>query len=183
MQHSHLLSIAALVATTIAPAAWSHVTLDQPQAPAGSTYKAVLKVGHTCEGAALTTSITARLPAGFQGAKPVPKAGWTTTVRRAPLAQPYDNHGHQVTEDVVEVRWQANSPETALPGDFYDEFTVRGQLPGTAGLLWFKVLQSCDKGEIDWAQIPAAGTSTKGLSAPAAPLEVVADPHAGHHQH
>lgn len=153
---------------------WAHVTLEQPQGAAGSIYKAVMKVGHACEGAKTTTAITARLPAGFRGAKPMPKAGWTTTVRRERLAQPYDNHGHLVTEDVVEVHWQANDATAALPADFYDEFVVRGSLPERPGPLWFKVLQSCDVGAMDWAQVPDSGTSLRGLKAPAALLQVVA---------
>ena len=174
-----------LVAALSAPLlAWPHVTLEQPQAAAGSTYKAILRVGHACEGAKLTTAITARLPAGFRGAHPVPKAGWTTTLRRAPLAEPYTTHGRTVTEDVVEVRWQADSPASALPADFYDEFTVRGQLPAQAGPLWFKVLQTCEVGAIDWAEVPPSGTSTQGLKAPAALLDVrAATTAAPTHQH
>jgi uncharacterized protein YcnI len=158
----------------------AHVTLEQPQAAAGSSYKAVLRVGHACAGATSTTAITVRLPSEFAGAKPVPKAGWTTTVQRAALAQPYESHGRRVTEDVTTVSWQATSPASALSGDFYDEFVVRGQLPESPGILWFKVLQTCDLGASDWAQVPASGRSVKGLSLPAAPLEILPAGHGAH---
>jgi periplasmic copper chaperone A len=151
----------------------AHVTLDQASAPAGSTYKAVLRVGHGCEGSA-THTVVVRLPAGFRGAKPLPKAGWTLAVRRDRLAQPYDSHGRQVTDEVVEVSWKAASREAWLDEAWYDEFTVRGQLPEQAGPLWFKVQQVCESGRNDWAQVPATGTSTQGLSSPAALLEVLA---------
>jgi len=153
--------------------AQAHVTLDQPQAVAGSAYKAVFKVGHACGEGQSTTAITVRVPEGFRGAQPVPKAGWTLSVQRAALAQPYEAHGHAVKDDVVEVRWQAQGPATALPGAYYDEFVLRGTPAGPAGPLWFKVLQGCDGGRSDWAEVPASGTATRGLKAPAALLEVL----------
>jgi len=163
-------------------AASAHVTLDQPAAAAGSTYKAALRVGHGCDGSP-TTGITVQLPAGLRGAHPVPKAGWTLTIKRDKLAQPYDNHGRSVTEDVVEVSWTAASREAWLDDAFYDEFVVRGQLPDRPGPLWFKVLQACEKGANHWAEIPASGTSTQGLKAPAALLEVTPANAAGAHHH
>ncbi|MDD0817068.1 YcnI family protein [Curvibacter sp. HBC28] len=167
-------------AALLSALASAHVTLEQPQAAAGSAYKAVFKVGHACAGATATTGITVRLPAGFRGAQPIPKAGWTARVQRAPLAVPYESHGRRITEDVVEVSWRANNADAALPGAFYDEFTVRGTLPASEGALWFKVLQSCDVGEADWAEVPASGTSTEGLKAPAARLLLGPAPAAVH---
>jgi uncharacterized protein YcnI len=174
------LPLAGLLAFAVAMPASAHVTLEQPQASAGSSYKAVLRVGHACAGATSTTAITVNLPPGFAGAKPIPKAGWVTTVQRSPLAQPYESHGRRVTEEVTTVSWQAASPASALSGDFYDEFVVRGQLPASTGIVWFKVLQTCDVGAADWAQVPASGSSVKGLSLPAAPLEIMPAAHGGH---
>jgi len=168
----HLIRTLAASTALLSALASAHVTLDQPQAVAGSAYKAVFKVGHACAGASLTTGITVRLPAGFRGAQPMPKAGWTAVVQRAALAEPYESHGRRISEDVVEVSWRANSADSALPTAFYDEFTVRGTLPAQAGTLWFKVRQSCDVGEVDWAEVPASGVSTEGLKAPAARLQV-----------
>lgn len=161
------------LAVGLSAVAQAHVTLDQPQAAAGSAYKAVFKVGHACGEGQSTTAITVRVPEGFRGAQPVPKAGWTLRVQRAALAQPYEAHGRQVKDDVVEVRWQAQGPDNALPGAYYDEFVLRGTPAGPAGPLWFKVLQGCDGGQSDWAEVPASGTSTRGLKAPAALLEVL----------
>jgi uncharacterized protein YcnI len=169
-----------VIGIVFAMPAGAHVTLEQPQAAAGSSYKAVLRVGHACAGATSTTAITVRLPAGFAGAKPVPKAGWITTVQRAALAQPYEAHGRRVTEEVTTVSWQAASPASALSGDFYDEFVVRGQLPESPGILWFKVLQTCDVGAADWAKVPVSGSSVNGLSLPAALLEIMPAGHGGH---
>ena len=159
----------------------AHVVLDPPSAPAGSTAKAALRVSHGCEGAP-TTGVVVQIPAGFQGAKPQPKAGWTLAVRREKLATPYPSHGKTVTEDVVEIRWTAASRESALPDGQFDEFVLLGRLPDAAGPLWFKVLQTCEAGQNDWSQVPASGTSTQGLKTPAVLLDV-RPPAPAHHAH
>jgi periplasmic copper chaperone A len=151
----HILSTAAALLATQAGA---HVTLEQPAAPAGKAYKAVLRVGHGCEGTA-THTLSVLVPEGFRAAKPMPKPGWTITVEREP---------------VLRITWQAVSREAWLPDAHYDEFVLRGQTPAQTGALWFKVRQVCEKGQNDWAEVPATGTSTKGLKAPAALLEVTA---------
>lgn len=110
----------------------------------------------------------------------MPKAGWVLSTQVSPLAVPYANHGKKVTEDVSDVTWTAASKDNWLPDAYYEEFVMRGGLPETGGAMWFKVLQTCDKGSIDWSQIPATGTDTKGLKAPAALLEIIPSGTAGH---
>lgn len=171
-----------LVATLLAAgAAQAHITLEQPEATAGAAYKAVLRVTHGCEGSA-THTVTVDLPPGFRGAKPMPKAGWTVSVRKEKLAQPYDSHGRSVTEDAVQITWKANSREAWLADEQFDEFVLRGQTPAQAGTVWFKVRQHCEKGEWLWAEVPAQGTSTRGLMAPAVPLQLQ-PPAAADHRH
>jgi periplasmic copper chaperone A len=162
-----------------ASSAFSHITLADASAPAGSTYRATLRVGHGC-GVSPTTAIKVILPDGFKGAKPMPKSGWTLAIVKTKLAQPYDNHGTPVTEDVSEISWTASAPEFWLPDAHYDEFVFRGGLPAQAGALWFKVIQSCEKGRTDWTEIPVSGTQTKGLESPAALLNVVEAAPAAH---
>ncbi|MDB5870393.1 MAG: hypothetical protein JWP96_2725 [Polaromonas sp.] len=165
--------IAACALSAMATASFSHISLEQASAPAGSSYKAVFQVGHGCQGAA-TTGISVQIPAGFQGAKPSPKAGWTVSIKRDKLAKPYDSHGKQVTEDVSVVSWTAAGKDAALPDAHFDEFMLRGKLPEAAGQLAFKVLQTCESGRIDWSEMPAPGASAKSLKAPALLLEVTA---------
>ncbi len=157
----------------------AHVGLAQPQAAAGSAYTATLRVGHGCDGSP-THTVIVHVPAGLRGAKPMPKPGWVLTVRRAPLAQPDDSHGRSITEDVVEVRWQAGSREAWLDDAWFDEFSLRGQLPAQAGPLWLRVQQLCERGQLDWAELPASGTSTQGLKAPAVLLQVQPAQASGH---
>jgi uncharacterized protein YcnI len=159
--------------------AHAHVVLEEPAALAGSSYRAALRVGHGCAGSP-TTGIRVVLPAGVRAAKPMPKAGWTLNTRRAALAQPYESHGKTVREDVVEISWTASAPEHALPDDWYDEFVLRATLPEQAGALWFRVLQTCASGQLDWTEIPAQGRSTRGMKAPAVLLEVLPSGMAGH---
>ena len=111
----------------------------------------------------------------------MPKAGWRLSLRSEKLAKPYVSHGKTITDDVVEITWTANSPEHALPDAWYDEFVLRGQLAVQGGPLWFKVLQTCDQGATDWAEVPGNGTSTKGMKAPAALLDVIPSNTVHHH--
>ena len=173
-----LFSVSACCMVTLS-CAYAHVVLSEPQATAGSYYKATMRVGHGCNGSA-TTGITVQVPDGFQGAKPQPKAGWVISTRKAKLAQPYNSHGKTVTEDVVEISWQAATPQNALPDEFYDEFSWMSHLPDQAGPVWIKVLQTCVQGQNNWADKPASGTSTKGMKTPAA-LLTIEPVDAGHH--
>lgn len=140
-----------------ATSAQAHVTLEQKEAEAGSAYKAVLKVGHGCEGSA-TRQLSVTVPPGLRKAKPTPKAGWTLAIKSD------------------EISWTANSEADYLQDAWYDEFTLRGSLQDEPGELWFKVRQTCVKGESNWAEIPAAGGSTQGLKWPAARLVVSPKP-------
>ena len=170
--HSLKTLLAAGLCLSATAGVFAHVVLDEPAVLAGRSYRAVLRVGHGCNGAA-TSGIRVLIPSGFQGAKPMPKPGWTLAVKLEKPDKPYASHGKQVTEDVTEISWTANSKDNWLPDAWYDEFVLRGGAPAQAGPIWFRVLQTCDRASQDWAEIPASGTSTKGLKAPAALLEVI----------
>ena len=165
--------IAACAGITWATASFSHVVLQERSTTALSTYKAVMLVGHGCDGSA-TNQIRVTVPPGFAGAKPMPKPGWNLSTKMGKLPTPYDDgHGGMVTEGVSEVTWVAASKDSTLPDAHYDEFVIRGRVPKEAGPMWFKIFQGCEKGSTDWAEIPASGTSTKDLKAPAALLEIL----------
>lgn len=159
--------------------AFSHVVLSDQAALAGTSYRATLRVGHGCEGSP-TTAIKVIMPTGFRGAKPMPKAGWVLSVTLGKLDKPYDDHGKPVTEGVTAITWTAASKDNWLPDAWYDEFVLRGSLPGEAGPMWFKVLQTCEKGGTNWVEVPTSGTSTQGLKSPAALLEIIESGAVGH---
>ena len=164
--------IAACALSIGSAASFAHIVLQDGAAASGASYRAVLRVGHGCDGSA-TTGITVTLPAGFNGTQPMPKAGWTVTTTTGKLAQPYESHGKTFTEGVLEISWIAKGAVNALPDAFYDEFVLRGTTPQKPGPLWFKVVQTCEKGSAAWVEVPASGMSTKGLKNPAALLEVL----------
>lgn len=149
---------------TSASAVFSHVTLADQAAAAGAGYRAVLRVGHGCAGAA-TTAITVAIPSGFTS------------------AQPYEAHGKTYTEGVQEITWTAKGAENALPDAFADEFVFRGTTPKKPGTLWFKVVQACESGRNAWVEIPAHGQNAHRLEFPAARLDVLDVQAAGGHAH
>ncbi len=146
-----------LAAASLAGAAQAHITLEQPSAEAGSTYKAVFRVGHGCDGSP-TRAITVHLPPGVAHAQPMPKPGWTVQTQDATAN----------TGATTQVTWQGGP----LADAHYDEFVVRVKLPAQPGPLWFRVHQQCERGEGDWAERPATGTDTHALKRPAALLDV-----------
>ena len=179
MRVSH--AVLALGLACSVSSSFSHAVLNDPAALAGTGYRAAVRIGHGCEGSPVT-AVRVTIPEGFLGAKPMPKAGWVVASKVGKLAKPYDDHGKQVTEGVTEITWTASSKEYWLQDAWFDEFVLRGSLPKEAGPLWFKVMQICEKGSIDWAEVPASGNSTKGLKFPAALLEII-ESGAMAHQH
>lgn len=133
--------------------AMAHVTLPAGGAAAGSSYTAAFRVGHACKDAKATTALRVRLPQGFVVEDVPARPGWT------------------VTRTASEVRWEAQTPQAALPGSERTTFVVRGRTPQTPGTLWFPVLQTCDQGQADWAEIPAREGDKPAF--PAARLDVL----------
>lgn len=166
-----LLSLAAtaLFAGTLAAAA--HATLEVREAPAGSTYKAVLRVPHGCDGKA-TLKVRVQIPDGLYNVKPMPKADWTLETVVGAYAKAYENHGSTLTEGVREIVWTGN-----LPDAWYDEFVFRGtidkEIPeGT--VVYFPVVQECDGAAERWIEIPAEGQTSGDLDGPAPSITIKA---------
>ena len=146
---------AAAATLALSGAAHAHITLEQRAAPAGSTYKAVFRVGHGCAGSA-TRAVVVYLPAGVTHAHPMPKPGWALDALPA-------------SGEATQIAWRGGP----LLDAHYDEFVLRAQLPAQPGPLWWRVQQVCENGEVDWAKVPATGTDTHGVATPAALLQVL----------
>jgi uncharacterized protein YcnI len=159
-------------ALVIAPQlAAAHVTLESQKAFANSSYKAVLRVPHGCEGKP-TTAIRVRIPEGLIVVEPMPKPGWQLAVVKGRYQRPYRSEGGEVTEGVKEIDWSGGK----LPDDFYDEFVFVGRLsdfsPGT--VLSFPTVQECEGGAVQrWIEIPAPGQNPDDLEDPAPQLTVI----------
>lgn len=169
-------------AITWAGLAQAHTVLEYPVATAGQSYKASFKVSHGC-GHSPTRQIVVDIPAGVQGAKPMPKAGWRLEVTRDKLAQPYTSHGRSITEDVTRISWTAKTDEDMLPSGHYDEFVLLGTLPAQSGMMYWPVQQLCEQGRNDWTEIPKPGQKLSDLKSPAAALELMPRAAAAGHAH
>lgn len=159
--------LAAALAVAAAGVAQAHITLETGQAPVGSTYKAVLRVGHGCEGTA-TTRVRVQIPEGVIAVKPMPKPGWQLETVTGAYTQSYDYYGTKVGEGVTEISWSGT-----LPDEYYDEFVFRARL--TEGLaagsdLYFPVVQECADAAARWIEIPAKGQDPDSLEHPAPAL-------------
>ena len=154
-------------------AAVAHITLEQQEAAAGSTYKAVLRVGHGCEGSP-TTAIRVRIPDGVIAVKPMPKPGWQLETKRGSYAEPVEYYDDMLTEGVREIIWSGGN----LPDDLYDEFVFRVRLlkgePGSK--LYFPTVQECAAGVHRWIEIPAEGRSADDYEEPAPGLTLTPGP-------
>jgi uncharacterized protein YcnI len=154
-----------------ASAANAHVTLETPQAKVGSTYKAVFRVPHGCEGKA-THTVRLQIPEGYIAVKPMPKAGWTLEIVKGAYAKSYDYHGTPMAEGVKEVVWSGGN----LLDEHYDEFVVRGTLAGDFApdsMLYFPVVQECADAAERWIEIPEAGKSADDYEFPAPGLKIL----------
>ena len=166
-------SLALIGAALIAGPADAHITLEGGKAAAGSSYKAILRVPHGCQGAA-TKAIRVRIPEGMVDVKPMPKSGWKLMTVKGKLSQPYvSEQGATITEGVMEVDWTGG----ALPDDEYDEFVLHGRLPNKPGAtLYFPIVQECETGVNRWIEIPAAGKSPADYKQPAPSLLLLPPP-------
>ncbi|WP_083484449.1 DUF1775 domain-containing protein [Loktanella sp. 3ANDIMAR09] len=163
---TNLTALAAVIALT--GGANAHATLEQDTALIGATTKITLRVPHGCNGEA-TNAVRIEIPDGFYAVKPMPKAGWTLTTQTGPYAEPYDNHGREMTEGVRAVIWSGGD----LADDHYDEFTIRGSVGPkmSAGqAMFFPAVQTCANGTADWTDT----SGSRDVPNPAPSLELIA---------
>ena len=163
-----LISIAA--AAVMSRAAAAHITLEFEEAAPNSSYKAVLRVPHGCEGAA-TTAVRVQIPEGLIVAKPMPKPGWEVTLTEGDYARSYDYFGTAVTKGVKEIAWSGGS----LPDNFYDEFIFRVRVTDLAvgTKVYLPVIQECGTTAERWIEIPEVGKSEDDYEYPAPGFAIV----------
>lgn len=92
----------------------------------------------------------------------------------ADLAKPIkDEDGNSITKRVDQVIYTARKP---LPDGYRDAVAIAGQLPANAAgkSFSFPTVQTCEKGDTAWAQIPASGQDPEELDAPAPTIAVTA---------
>lgn len=152
----------------------AHVTLEAREAPADSYYKAVFSVPHGCEGSP-TTRVRIRMPDVVTGVKPQPHTGWELSTVKTKLDKPIaGDHGATITEVVSEVVWSGGK----LLDEHFDQFVMQVKLPNAAAgtVLYFPVVQECEKGVNRWIEIPEAGKRAGDYKQPAPSLKLLAKP-------
>ena len=150
----------------------AHITLETQQAPVGAPYKAVLRVPHGCDGAA-TVALRVRVSEGVIAVKPMPKLGWKIETVSGKYPKPYSFfRDEKLSEGVLEISFSGGN----LPDSYYDEFVFSGFLAGDlepGKVLYFPVVQECEKGVHRWIEIPAAGKSSSDYPEPAPGLKLL----------
>jgi len=143
-----LAGAAALVVLVAGPAS-AHVDPDPLAVQAGTTATVAFGIEHGCDGSP-TTKVEIQFPTGFTGIKPVDQTGWTSAVA-----------GQVVT-------FSGGKLDAATKGDFAVAVTV----PAAAGLQQIPVVQTCEKGDIQWIEIAKEGAAEP--EHPASPLKITA---------
>lgn len=148
MKLKSTLALLAALALMVPAGASAHVTLQPEEAAAGDFTVLDVRVPNESDDSA-TTKVDVQFPPGFIFASYQPVAGWSVEVKMQELAKPITSHGEEITEQVGQMTWIADSGKAGVqPGQFQD-FPISVQIPGEAGeTLTFKALQTYDNGEV-----------------------------------
>lgn len=138
-----------------AGAASAHIALSQPSFEAGQNYAAFFKVEQGCDGSP-TIALNVQIPADVIVLDTPSKPGWAVSAKR--------DKGQ-----VTGVTWRGK-----LAAKDSDQFGLFVKLPAKPGTLYFPVLQQCEKSEIRWSDIPAAGQAPRDIVHPAPVLQLIA---------
>ena len=141
---------AAAAALLAAPAvAQAHVTIQPPEAPAGSFTRMEVRVPNERDDAG-TTKVQVQMPDGFASVSYEPVPGWTVRVAKEEAPEPIDLHGEEVTEQVDTVTFSGDGRQGIIaPGQFQD-FGISVRTPAGEGgeKLTFKAVQTYESGEV-----------------------------------
>jgi periplasmic copper chaperone A len=143
----------------------AHVTVNPREAAPGSYAKLSFRVPNERPDAS-TTSLAVQLPTDhpFASVSVRPTPGWTATPERAPLANPIDSHGRQITEALSTITWSGGS---IAPGEFQEFEVSVGPLPEGVDSLVFPAVQTYSSGEVvRWIERTQAGQAEPERPAP-----------------
>lgn len=166
------LGVTAAIVLGTAGMASAHVSATATSTAADSYTTATFSVPHGCDGSP-TTKIAFQVPESVIEVTPTVNPNWTITKATAkytsPSASSDDESAADAGERVTSVTYTAKAP---LPADERDTFSLSFSLPdGKAGdRVEFPVLQTCEKGTVEWNQEQEAGGSEPEHPAPAITL-------------
>jgi periplasmic copper chaperone A len=159
------------VGAVAAPAS-AHVTVTPSTTEAGASAMVQVSIGHGCEGSA-TTAVQIRIPESVLSVTPTRNPLWDITVENEPVVPPAtDEHGTRITDRVASITYRTDTP---LPEGQRDTFELSLRLPAEVGTtLVFPTIQTCEKGEAAWIEVPAEGDDADDLSLPAPSFVITA---------
>ena len=122
---------------------YAHVETEPVAVEAGKSATVSFSPSHGCDGSP-TISLAFKMPGSVSNAVPVAKTGWETS-----------------TADGV-VTFSGGSLEATTVENFDITFTA----PAAAGPIFFPVVQKCEKGEINWIDMPNPDGTEAEFAAP-----------------
>jgi uncharacterized protein YcnI len=155
---------AAIGLSLVSPAS-AHVSASVSDASAGAFTVATFSVPHGCDGSP-TTKIEIQVPESVLSVTPTRNPYYDVESTITQLDEPTtDAHGNEVTERTSSISYTANDP---LPDGQRDTFELSFQVPDAEGeTLAFPTIQTCEKGETRWIEVPADGQDAEELESPA----------------
>jgi uncharacterized protein YcnI len=162
---------AALAALTLSAApASAHVSGTPTETAAGAYTVLTMSVPHGCDGSP-TTRIEIQLPESVLSVTPTRNPLYDVETTTEQLDEPVaDAHGNEVTERTGTVVYTAREP---LPEGQRDTFELSFQVPDAAGeTLVFPTVQTCERGETGWIEVPEEGQDAEELEYPAPAFEI-----------
>ncbi|HVM26100.1 MAG TPA: YcnI family protein [Mycobacteriales bacterium] len=173
-----LLTVAAVSAAALvvplSGAASAHVTVQAPGATQGGYTKLTFRM--PTEREVPSTGLEVAFPDEhpITSLRVKPKAGWTYEIVRAPLDEPIEVHGRQITERVSRIVWTATG-EGVGPTEF-EEFEVSGGPMPEVESLTLPALQTYADGEVvRWIEEAAEGAEEPEKPAPVLELAAASD--------
>ena len=168
----------AAIALSLAAPASAHVSVSPSTASAGAFTIATFSVGHGCEGSP-TTSIEIQVPESVLSVTPTRNPLYEVEATIEQLDEPQtDAHGNEVTERTATILYTARTP---LPEGQRDTFELSFQVPDAEGeVLAFPTIQTCEKGETAWTEVPTDGQDEDELESPAPSFTILPASGGGH---
>jgi len=166
------LGVTAAIVLGTAAAASAHVSATATSTAANSYTTATFSLPHGCDGSP-TTKIAFEVPKSIIEVTPTVNPNWTITKATEPYTSPSasadDESAADAGERVTSITYTAKTP---LPADERDTFALSFSLPdGKAGdLVEFPVLQTCEKGSVEWNQEQQPGEAEPAHPAPSITL-------------
>ena len=152
-------ALAGAMVGVFAPVAGAHVTVQPPEAIAGSFARFVVRVPNERPDADTTKVVVELPPLAFVSFEP--KDGWKRKVKMVELEEPIEAFGQEITETVGRVTWKGGR---IRPGEFL-EFGFSAKMPDGEETLEFPAFQTYSGGEVvEWTGAPDSETPAAMLT-------------------